>query len=103
MVDNQKTIDVRVKRELGSEGEPTGKYVFTVDNMYRFYYAEFHPARMEWHLEQAGYPPRQIAAAVEDMGDQYAVAGSIVWRNASPAAAGVIEAPDPTDHRGGHK
>ena len=31
MVDNQKTIDVRVKRELGSEGEPTGKYVFTVD------------------------------------------------------------------------
>ena len=77
MVDNQKTIDVRVKRELGSEGEPTGKYVFTVDNMYRFYYAEFHPARMEWHLEQAGYPPRQIAAAVEDMGDQYAVLAAL--------------------------
>ena len=36
-----KEIPVRVEREIGSDGEPTGKTEFVVDELYHYYEPEF--------------------------------------------------------------
>ena len=70
MPDNS-PIPVRVERELGSDGEPTATYVFTVNELHRFYRAEFDPGYMEAKLENAGYKHREFRPMIREMERQY--------------------------------
>ena len=64
-------IPVEVAPEFGSAGQPTGKYVFTVDNLHRFYYADFDAGRIERHLDACGYTYEQFRPMVSEMERQF--------------------------------
>ena len=66
---------VKVERELGSDGQPTGKYVFVVDDLHHYYYEEFDADRMERHLDGAGYTFREFRPMIAEMERQYTAAG----------------------------
>ena len=63
--------EVFVERDLGSDGEPTGRYVFIVGNHLKYYFNDFDAARMEFLLEEAGYGYRDFEIMVYEMGEQY--------------------------------
>ena len=65
------TIPAVVERELGSDGEPTGRFVFIVDDLHRFYEPDYDPDRMEFLLEQAGYTYRQFRGIIRDLDAQF--------------------------------
>ena len=62
---------VKVERELGSDGQPTGKYVFVVEDLHHYYYEEFDPDRMERHLDGAGYTYREFRPMIAEMERQH--------------------------------
>ena len=64
-------IPVRVERELNSAGDETGKFVFNVNGLHDFYYPDFDPDRMEYHLERAGYTYREFRVMIREMERQY--------------------------------
>ena len=64
-------IPVHVAWETGSDGELTGKVVFVVNNLHRYYYADFDPRVMEANLENAGYTWRQIEPLIAELQRQY--------------------------------
>ena len=66
-----KEIPVRVEREIGSDGEPTGKTVFVVDELYHYYESEFDVGRMQRRLVNAGYDFREFLPVINEMQRQY--------------------------------
>ena len=64
-------IPVNVEIELGSEGNPTGKFVFTVNNLHRYYYEDFEPEALEFQMEQAGYGYRDHRVMLREMERQF--------------------------------
>ena len=82
MPDNE-MIPVHVERELGSEGAPTGKYVFTADDLHHFYYPEFDADRMERHLDTVGYTYQEFRPMIREMERQF---GELTAAPEKPAA-----------------
>ena len=74
-------IPVHVAWETGSDGELTGKVVFVVNDLHRYYYANFDPGVMEANLENAGYTWRQIEPLIAEMQRQYeALIAEMRWQ-----------------------
>ena len=66
-----KEIPVRVEREIGFEGNPTGKTVFVVDELHHYYEDEFVPGRMQRRLVNAGYSFHEFLPIINEMQRQY--------------------------------
>ena len=64
-------IPVRVEREIGSDGEPTGKYVFVVNELHNYYETNFDPGRMQRRLVNAGYEFQEFLPIINEMQWQY--------------------------------
>ena len=64
-------IPVHVEREMGSDGEPTGKYVFVVGELHHYYEPNFDAGRMQRRLVNAGYEFHEFLPIINEMQRQY--------------------------------
>ena len=80
-----KEIPVRVEREIGSDGEPTGKTEFVVDELYHYYEPEFDVGRMQRRLVNAGYDFREFLPIINEMQRQYDALGATPAPAPAPA------------------
>lgn len=92
-------IPVHVEREMGSDGEPTGKYVFEVNNLHKFYYADFDPGVMEVKLENAGYNHREFRPIIREMERQHDALqdAAILAKAKAPTKKPVAPVEEPTE------
>ena len=89
-------IPIHVEKEIGSDGEETGKFVFVANDLQHYYHTEFDPERMEWQLEEAGYQFREFRPMLREMERQYEELTAAPADEPAAAPAKKQNKPDPT-------